>query len=675
MNCETCISLMDDFVDSALPIDERQGMEDHLQTCRNCREELRSLQSLLDRCTSTGESPNRDLWPEIEAGIIGSSQKGETARLKSVPWTWRLAAVAIIGTMLLLAAAYLWHRPTSQVSKTEEEVTNMPGVPSTSTTSDPRSIQDFSSQAVDPKESEVGASAANYAEACQCAPSSKISDLIDRAWNVDPEIPSQNEREIVSNRLFNLATVNGDNFFFHRASIEDPRFPTPVTDKVVQRYSLKLSQQPNDPVWTYLYASSLLGKNTPQMIQTLEQLAAEHPEFPWPNLLLAQIYGLFDYKDETKARFNLQAFMGMCPESPEPARVLVSIGNSEFLKNAIRRMRANLAKSSDLPSLLLYRNLWYLEVVRGASGDEFSNIQQRIREDLKRLQSLDYGWRPPIAQIIASGYFQIGDDKIARDLAEKETSWGGRWATIMLEIREWNEKNPIPAQNAPAEKQAAYWESRLRISNSWINRLPDNPSLLIIKIEAIAALNNRPESELLDLSAKVLALQRAGAITPELGTHLPWKSNILKLASLCADRAIFLNQIPALIEEGYVAAENTSREYLTDFSQNPQWVLLMGKFNAWVEADDAWHKLVATYLRMRKPDKANEALDYFEPRLREFKMLLAQAQANAKPDDSERMASQRQFMADQLSGFEERYASARASIRSANRRLPGIPRK
>ena len=193
----------------------------------------------------------------------------------------------------------------------------------------------------------------------------------------------------------------------------------------------------------------------------------------------------------------------------------------------------------------------------------------------------------------------------------------------MLKIQEWNKENPVPPTDAPAEKRTAYWENRLRMSESLIGKMPENPSLWMIKLESLAALKNHPQSEFLEAASNVLALERDGAETPELGTHLGWKSNLLKLASLCANQGLFLDQIPALIREGYAAAERRNYENSTDLSRNPQWVSLISRFNVWLEANDAWHSLADAYLRVGKPDKASGALDNIEAELREFKTLLA----------------------------------------------------
>jgi hypothetical protein len=237
----------------------------------------------------------------------------------------------------------------------------------------------------------------------------------------------------------------------------------------------------------------------------------------------------------------------------------------------------------------------------------------------------------------------------------------------MLKIQEWNKVNPVPPPDVPAEKQTAYWENRLQMCESLISKMPENPSLWMIKLESLAALKTRPQSKFLEAASNILALERDGAETPELGTHLGWKSNLLKLASLCANQGLFLDQIPALIREGYAAAEKRMHDNSTDLSRNPQWVSLNSRFNVWLEANDAWRSLADAYLRFGKPAKASGALDSIEAELKEFKTLLAQAQANAGPDDGVVIESQRKSMADKLAKLVEQWATARASVRRAAR--------
>lgn len=683
MNCQIFFSLIDDFVDSNLAPADRAKMEEHLRMCSNCRKELEDLQSLLARSAGLSEKPQRDLWPQIETGI-NAAEVPQTAPAKQAPGsafsmrafrlTWRLASVAILGTIILLAATYFRNRSSVPVSKTATGLTTVSGAngnPKSSGTQDKQGLRhDLDSRLLASNDSQLGVLAGNYAEACRCGPSAKIMDQIDRGSIIDESLPGMRAREAASERLYLLAGENSDDFFLHKASLENYfLFPLPATSATAtRRYLSKLAQRPNDPVWTYLYASSLFGKDTPEMIRLMQQLGADHPKFPWPNLSLAKVYGLFDFKDESKARSYLQGFMKLCPESPEPLRLLVSFENSDFLTDTVRRMRSNLATRSDVRSLLLYQNLWYLEDIRGASGEESSKVQQRIREDLKRLENFQSGVRGQLAAAIRSGYLHIDDKDTFAKLFDKDTSWSGRWGAVMLKIQEWNKVNPVPPPDAPAEKQTAYWENRLRMCESLIGKMPENPSLWMIKLESLAALKNHPQSEFLEAASNVLALERDGAETPELGTHLGWKSNLLKLASLCANQGLFLDQIPALIREGFATAEKRMHENSTDLSRNPQWVSLNSRFNVWLEANDARHSLADAYLRSGKPAKAIGALDSIEAELREFKTLAAQAQANAGPDDGVIIESQRKSMADKLAKLEEQCAAARAGVRGAARK-------
>jgi hypothetical protein len=683
MNCQLFISRMDDLIDSILPPDDCQLMEEHLRTCRNCRTEMKQLQSLLALSADLSEKPQRDLWPGIEAGINApgvhqiafiEQESGSALPSRTFRLTWRLTAVAILGAMMLLGAAYFRNRSSIPASNTAKEITKAArGNQKVNRVQDRQGpIPDPDLHSSESRESLPVVPPGNYSEACQCDPSPKILNLINKGFDVDENLPGQRAREVVSEQLYNLAGENSDDFFLHKTSIEkDTHFSMPAASATLtRRYLSKLVQRPGDPVWTYLYASSLYGKDTPEMIRIMQQLVADHPEFPWPNLMLAKAYAFFDYKDERKAKSYLQTFMKLCPESPEPLLLTGLGGNANLFGETAPRMRSNLAARSDVLSLLLYQNLWNLETERSATGEDLSPVRQRIREDLKRLEGFESspGPREQLAQVIRTGYRQIDDVNKFATLFDQDTSWSGRWGAVMLRIQEWTNANPLPSAEAPAEKQIAYWKDRLRMSEAWIAKMPENPSLWMIKLEALAKLGNHPQSEFLDVASRVVALERNGAETPELVSHLSWKSNLLKLASLCADHGLLLDQVPALIREGYATAERRNRENFTDLMGDPQQASVMSLFNVWLEANDAWHSLARACLRAGKPDEAGAALNSIEPRIREFKALLAQARSNPRTDDNSIIEMQHKSMADQLAKLEEQYATARANVRRAARK-------
>lgn len=71
MNCEKMENRLHDYADGVLTPVERQEVERHLETCENCRQEVRFLQALRQQAALLPQhlEPPRDLWPEIAARI------------------------------------------------------------------------------------------------------------------------------------------------------------------------------------------------------------------------------------------------------------------------------------------------------------------------------------------------------------------------------------------------------------------------------------------------------------------------------------------------------------------------------------------------------------------------------------------------------------------------------
>lgn len=70
--------------------------------------------------------------------------------------------------------------------------------------------QDPDSHQPEPSQSQPGAPAGNYTEACQCDPPARITNLIDKGFIVDESLPGSRAREVASERLYDLAVENSD---------------------------------------------------------------------------------------------------------------------------------------------------------------------------------------------------------------------------------------------------------------------------------------------------------------------------------------------------------------------------------------------------------------------------------------------------------------------------------
>lgn len=103
MKCPDALHLLDDYLDEELTAETRSEFEGHLRRCPECRRELESLQSLLDRTHELEAEirPARDLWPGIETRV-----RDLTAPDRQ--WWSQLAAAAVILVILSIPLSVWW---------------------------------------------------------------------------------------------------------------------------------------------------------------------------------------------------------------------------------------------------------------------------------------------------------------------------------------------------------------------------------------------------------------------------------------------------------------------------------------------------------------------------------------------------------------------------------------
>lgn len=83
--------------------------------------------------------------------------------------------------------------------------------------------------------------------------------------------------------------------------------------KLTEDYQVLAMQHPDDLMYSYLYARSLIGRNTPSAIQQINQLLEQHPDFAPAHGSLAEIYSSAAFRDAEKEKVEQERYAQLCP--------------------------------------------------------------------------------------------------------------------------------------------------------------------------------------------------------------------------------------------------------------------------------------------------------------------------------------------------------------------------
>ena len=103
MNCDRCQALIDDYVDDALPAEERAAVEQHLARCAACRataEDFRAIR--LAAADLERHTPPARVWPRLSAAL--EQERARPRRWARVGWQ----PLAVAATLLLIVGGTSW---------------------------------------------------------------------------------------------------------------------------------------------------------------------------------------------------------------------------------------------------------------------------------------------------------------------------------------------------------------------------------------------------------------------------------------------------------------------------------------------------------------------------------------------------------------------------------------
>ena len=246
---------------------------------------------------------------------------------------------------------------------------------------------------------------------------------------------------------------------------------------LVEHYRIQAEQLPGDPLALYLAGTALANRDTPQSTRLLEQARTQAPNFAWPALELAGVYGPGTKRaDKKKAADEIGAFFAACPSStdPEAQEVLGRAGTPLLQARVAVALRTRLAAETDPRRFEFYRALWGLEF-RTHPASEHASVRQQVTADLKRLEALNPSPDAAWLVFLRDGYKQSGasPDAVAAIEDRVIAAFPHSEAAYRIVRARWESTHKEPDDQADAAAWNKYHSEYKVALKGWIARFTE----------------------------------------------------------------------------------------------------------------------------------------------------------------------------------------------------------
>jgi len=299
------------------------------------------------------------------------------------------------------------------------------------------------------------------------------------------------------------------NVFVQRAYIGDiANWNTPADRlKVIAEYQALHEQRPDDGYISYLYGTTLLGRDTPLAIKLLTAALGEAPSFAWPHLQLVSIYSAPNFLDKAKAISHARAFLSACPPALEGYATIGGLGDSDLIRQAGSQLRQIIQPRTDADALGAYSILWPLEFASHPPA-EYDALRKQVAVDVVHLRALNLENVRQWWGALQEGY------KLTND--EKQSNWATDQSahrfpsnSNLPERTQWYQDHAYPGSDAPKDRKKTYYSDLLKQTDAWIKQRPNSYAIWLDRLQALDNLDDSPTAEVESCVTKMLALAQA----------------------------------------------------------------------------------------------------------------------------------------------------------------------
>lgn len=431
----------------------------------------------------------------------------------------------------------------------------------------------------------AGAAAAH----AQCEPPPPVRQILDRYDQQSRTAHFKADRDAAAAILLAGLGEHPDDAFLLRARMHALE-PEMDPGAQLQWARAQHDQHPDRPIYAFLHAEALVGRDTPAARRLLEALAPAHPELPQTWLALAKISATGKFQDPPQTRRALAAFLARCPAplAGSALQLIARYGTPEQVASTAAAVRRRLEAASDPAPPEAWEALWSLEF-KARPTTEHEAERQQISRDLARLERT---WPNGLAwlELRRSAYGDLGDPAATAKVEAEILSAFPASGTAESIVRErWEKDHPFAPGKKTKESLEAHRKEQLAAAEAWRRQWPGDPTLLDVWFSALDG-PDTPAARIASAADEVLA---AAKKEPDWLNWYDVPPVVMTVAGALVRHKLRLDEVPALIEESYRPALGRL-----------QWELADDRY------DDQRRQMPRQLTEMLKLERADILLDY-----------------------------------------------------------------
>jgi thiol-disulfide isomerase/thioredoxin len=424
-----------------------------------------------------------------------------------------------------------------------------------------------------------------------------------RSYNFVDRIPAgeriEYRRGVVTK---GIADHPGDAFYhrMYREFVE--RWDEPGIPAMMEKYRKLLEAHPDDSLYLYLYATSLIERKTEDALKLLQQAVDADPKNPWPYMARAEIYAYGRFADKNKTADAVARYWELCPGSLDSEALdQTNRARPETMRSIAAGIRARLEPETEINLMQAYNTLWTLEL-RTVPPSKQDDLKKTIAKDLEKLRGLKDPNRQTWNQMLLNAYKSIGDEAGVRaEEDEMIRRWPNSQGTLQIVQKRFDNEHPAPRPDASKAERERYAAAQYAFAEEMLKSWKDNAVLLLRRFDAVTGL---PDPTPDQLRGGIQSFLEHVWARNDMSGYPPFE---FRAAEAYIQHGVNLDAVPDLVSKGLDLARKHYDEFEKGDSTTPEDIESNRKGMDWWRVEGA-RILIDLYTRQKQPDKAAAAL-------------------------------------------------------------------